>query len=158
MVSGCIESTRRIVRGLSPLSDADGNLVGALESLAQTSSLSGTPVRLRTRMEAPLLAPLEARSHLLRIAQEAVQNALKHAGAQRVDIDLWVRAGGVTLSIEDNGGGLGTTDRGSVGLGMRTMRFRATAIGGRLNVAPRRGGGTMIVCEAPQPVPISTRA
>ena len=157
MVSGCIESTRRIVRGLSPLSDADGNLVGALESLAHTSSLSGTPVRSRTRMEAPLLAPLEVRSHLLRIAQEAVQNALKHASAKRVEIDLWVRTGTVTLSIEDDGKGLGATDRAGAGLGMRTMRFRAAAIGGRLHVARRRGGGTMIVCEAPQTVPVAAR-
>jgi len=158
MVSGCIDSTRRIVRGLSPLSDADGNLVGALESLAQTSSLSGTPVRLKTRSEAPLIAPLEARSHLLRIAQEAVQNALKHADAKRVGIDLLVRTSGITLTIEDDGRGLLATDRAGAGFGMRTMQFRATAIGGRLNIGKRRGGGTTIVCEAPQTVPTPARA
>ncbi len=150
MVSGCIESTRRIVRGLSPLSDADGNLLGALESLAQTSSLSGTPVRLRTRLDASLVLPLEARSHLLRIAQEAVQNALKHSGASRVDVDLWVRPGAVTLTVDDDGRGLGSPDADTAGLGMRTMQFRAVAIGGRLRITRRRGGGTVIVCDAPQ--------
>jgi PAS domain S-box-containing protein len=158
MVSGCIESTRRIVRGLSPLSDADGNLLGALESLAQTSSLSGTPVHLRTRLDAPLIVPLEVRSHLLRIAQEAVQNALKHAEAGHVDVELAVRPGGVTLSITDNGRGLGRDTPGAAGLGMRTMRFRATAIGGRLTVLRPPGGGTVIVCEAPQSGPVAARA
>lgn len=158
MVSGCIESTRRIVRGLSPLSDADGNLVGALDALAQTSSLSGIPVRLKTRMEAPLIVPLEARAHLLRIAQEAVQNALKHAHAGHVELELWVRPGGVTLAIEDDGRGVGVAERSGGGLGMRTMRFRAAAIGGRLQVTRRRGGGTMIVCEAPQAIAVAVHA
>ena len=158
MVSGCIESTRLIVRGLSPLSDADGNLQGALESLAQTSSLSGTPVRLRTRLDAPLVLSLETRSHLLRIAQEAVQNALKHADASRVDLELWVRPGAVTLVIDDDGRGLDAAVATSPGLGMRTMQFRAAAIGGRLQVTRRRGGGTTILCDAPQAVALAALA
>jgi PAS domain S-box-containing protein len=152
MVAGCIESTRRIVRGLSPLSDADGNLQNALEALAESSSRSGTLVSFSPRLDAPLVLALETRAHLLRIAQEAVQNALKHSGASHVDLELWVRPSHVTLTIEDDGQGL-VQRNGVAGLGMRTMRFRAAAVGGRLRVGRRRGGGTAIVCDAPQPQP-----
>ena len=149
MVSGCIESTRRIVRGLSPLSDSDGNLQNALETLAESSSRSGTLVSFSPRLDAPLTLALEPRAHLLRIAQEAVQNALKHSGAAHIDLELWVRPTRVTLSIEDDGRGLERRS-GGPGLGMRTMQFRAAAIGGRLRVGRRAAGGTSVVCEAPQ--------
>jgi PAS domain S-box-containing protein len=158
LASGCIESTRRIVRGLSPLSDADGNLPAAIEALARTSSLSGTDVQAHTHLDAPLSLPVEARTHLLRIVQEAVQNALKHANANAVDVELWVRPGAVTLSIDDDGRGLPPGSDAGPGLGMRTMRFRAAAIGGRLSVSARRGGGTRIVCEAPQSAPVAASA
>ncbi len=150
MVAGCIDSTRRIVRGLSPLSDSDGNLQSALEALAQSSSRSGTLVSFSPRLDAPLTLPLEPRAHLLRIAQEAVQNALKHSGAAHIDLELWVQPGRVTLTIEDDGRGIEPRP-GTAGLGMRTMRFRATAVGGRFRIGRRSGGGTTIACEAPQP-------
>ena len=158
LASACIESTRRIVRGLSPLSDADGNLPAAIEALARTSSLSGTDVQARAHFDAPLSLPVEARTHLLRIVQEAVQNALKHAHADSVAVELWVRPGAVMLSIEDDGRGLPPGSDAGHGLGMRTMRFRAAAIGGRLSVSARRGGGTRIVCEAPQAAVEAIRA
>jgi PAS domain S-box-containing protein len=152
LLHASIQSARRIVRGLSPLAGADGNLVGALEQLAETSSMGGLDVRLDTRLEAALTLPLEARSHLYRIAQEALQNALKHAGATRIELEFGVRPGGVRLAVLDNGRGPPEPALAGSGLGMRTMRYRATAIGGRLLVARRLPTGTAVVVEAPQPV------
>ena len=60
-------------------------------------------VRFGSRLDASITLDLETRNHLFRIAQEAVQNALKHAGAGAVEIDLWVHARGVRLTIQDNG-------------------------------------------------------
>ena len=150
LASECIESTRRIVRGLSPLSSADGNLPDALEALARTSSLSGTDVHAELDFDAELALPLETRSHLLRIAQEAVQNALKHAHASTIEVQLSVRPGLVTVAVEDDGTGLAAATVDGSGLGMRTMRFRAAAIGGRLSIAARPGGGTRVACEVRQ--------
>jgi signal transduction histidine kinase len=112
--------------------------------------LSGTPVRFRVRHEAPLDIDLKVRNHLYRIAQEAVQNALKHSNARAIDIDLSIRQDSIRLEVFDDGRGLPPPDARGTGLGMRTMRFRCSAIGGRLSMGRRVGGGNSVVCEAPQ--------
>jgi PAS domain S-box-containing protein len=150
LATSCIQDARLIVQGLSPLTDADGSLEAALEALARRSSLSGTPVRFRVHHEAPLSIELKVRNHLYRIAQEAVQNALKHSAARAVDIDLSIRDSSVRLEIFDDGQGLALHDIRGTGLGMRTMRFRSSAIGGKLSMGRRAGGGNSVVCEAPQ--------
>jgi signal transduction histidine kinase len=90
------------------------------------------------------------RNHLYRIAQEAVQNALKHSGAKTINIDLSVGDGVVRLEVLDDGRGLPAQEARGIGLGMRTMRFRSSAIGGRLLFTRREGASNSVVCEAPQ--------
>ena len=159
LAGSCIQAARRIAQGVSPLSDADGSLQGALEALAARSSLGHTAVRFRSRLDASITLDLEARNHLFRIAQEAVQNALKHAGAGAVEIDLWVHAGGLRLTIQDDGAGLPKPGSPGSGLGMRTMQFRASSIGGRLQIANRNEGGVRVSCEIEQsPAAAAARA
>jgi signal transduction histidine kinase len=148
LATSCIQDAHRIVQGLSPLTNADGNLDAALEALAQRSSLSGTRVRFRSRYETPPTVELKMRNHLYRIAQEAVQNALKHSGAKSIEIELSARSGDLKLSVVDDGRGLVPAAPGS-GLGMRTMRFRASAIGGKLSVTRGADGGNSVICEVP---------
>ncbi len=152
LATSCIQNARLIVQGLSPLTDADGSLEAALEALARNSSLSGIPVRFRVGHEEPVSVDLKARNHLYRIAQEAVQNALKHSGASGVEIDLCSRDGSIRLAISDDGHGLSSESASGagIGLGMRTMRFRSSAIGGRLRLVRGASGGYTVVCEAPQ--------
>lgn len=150
IASSCIKDARLIVQGLSPLTDAEGSLEAALEALAARSCLSGIVVGFRARYEVPLDIDLKTRNHLYRIAQEAVQNALKHSGARSIAIELSARAGGVRLEVIDDGCGLPEAEMQGSGLGLRTMRFRASAIGGRLTFARRSGGGNSVLCEAPQ--------
>ena len=152
LATSCIQNARLIVQGLSPLTDADGSLEAALEALARNSSLSGTPVRFRVSHEEPVSVDLKARNHLYRIAQEAVQNALKHSGASGVEIDLCSRDGSIRLAISDDGHSLWSESAAGagIGLGMRTMRFRSSAIGGRLRFVHGASGGYTVVCEAPQ--------
>jgi PAS domain S-box-containing protein len=148
LASNCIGDARLIVQGLTPLSD--GNLEAALEGLAQRSSLSGIAVRFHPIRDALVCIDLKARNHLYRIAQEAVQNALKHAGASTVEIELHVREDGIRLHIFDNGRWISADPPAGVGLGMRTMRFRASAIGGKLSIS-HRDEGDSVVCEVAQP-------
>jgi PAS domain S-box-containing protein len=150
LATSCIQDARLIVQGLSPLTDADGNLDKALEALAQRSTLSGTPVRFTARHEAPVGVELKVRNHLYRIAQEAVQNALKHSGASAIDVELYSREDSIQLAVMDDGCGLPVENPNGAGLGMRTMRFRSSAIGGKLHVGRRDGGGNSVVCEVPQ--------
>lgn len=148
LATHCIEESRLIVQGLSPLSDTDGSLQSALEMLARRSSLSGTPVRFHDRTEGSLELDLKARNHVFRIAQEAVQNALKHAHALGVDIALESQGSCVRLEIVDDGRGIPADSERRSGLGMRTMRFRSSAVGARLTIE-RRAGSNAIVCEIP---------
>jgi len=150
LAASCIQGARRIVQGLSPLSEADGSLEAALDALARRSSLSGTVVNFRSRVDEPIAIGLETRNHLYRIAQEAVQNAQKHAAANTIVIELATRAGKIRLAVVDDGCGGPAGGARGLGLGMRTMRFRANSIGGRLVVGAGRAGGYSVVCEVPQ--------
>jgi signal transduction histidine kinase len=86
---------------------------------------------------------------VLRIAQEALQNALKHAGAERVTVRLRTGDGGLRLEVEDDGVGFdpaSATVR-SRSLGMTSMRERAARLGGRLDVRSEPGVGTSVTLE-----------
>jgi PAS domain S-box-containing protein len=149
LATSCIQDAHRIVQGLSPLTNADGNLDAALGMLAKRSSLSGTRVQFHSRHEVAPMIELKVRNHLYRIAQEAVQNALKHSGAKNIEIELYSRPGDLRLSVIDDGHGLAPNVDTRSGLGMRTMRFRASAISGRLSISRAADGGNSVVCEVP---------
>jgi len=149
LATSCIQDAHRIVQGLSPLTNADGNLDAALALLAQRSSLSGTCVQFRGRYDAPAVIELKVRNHLYRIAQEAIHNALKHSGAKNIDIELWSRPRDLRLSVIDDGRGIAADIDMRTGLGMRTMRFRASVIGGKLSITSSAKGGNSVVCDVP---------
>ncbi len=151
----CIQTSREIVQGLSPLSAVAQRLELALERLAARSSLSGTPVFFVAQGEGAVTLSSEVRNHLYRIAQEATQNALKHAAARRIEIRLTTVPHAVRLEIQDDGRGLAGGASG--GIGMRTMRLRAAAIGGRLWIQRRAEGGVRVACEIPR-TPVSHAA
>lgn len=88
-------------------------------------------------------------THLYRIAQEAVTNAVRHGGAHRVTIRL-SDGGGLQLTVEDDGSGIADLERAfREGLGLRAMRYRAELIGGSLVVSPGSRGGTVVTCTCP---------
>lgn len=92
---------------------------------------------------------------VLRVAQEALHNALRHSGAGRIDVSLNAvtergsqYAGGARLLVRDDGKGF-DPDEAARGLGLASMRERADSVGGRLTVRTREGGGTVIGLEVP---------
>jgi signal transduction histidine kinase len=88
---------------------------------------------------------------LLRIAQEALQNALRHAAARRVDLRLACEHGGLVLEVRDDGIGFDPRAPGvrSSRLGLGSMEERARRIGGRLEIESAPGAGTTVRLEAP---------
>jgi signal transduction histidine kinase len=106
--------------------------VGAGSSLTVHLELDETTIRL----------PVDAETELLRIAQEAITNARKHANAQHLWVSCAVDPPHATLRVEDDGGGLGAPRADSFGL--EVMRERAERIGARLSVRNRAGGGTTV--------------
>ena len=89
---------------------------------------------------------------LLRIAQEALHNALRHARAESVEVDLVIEDGQATLQVRDDGAGF-DPDAPAVSttrLGLTSMRYRARAAGGRLEVASAPGSGTVVRARVPR--------
>ena len=106
--------------------------IGASSNLTVHLVLDETPVRL----------PVDAETELLRIAQEAVTNARKHAGAQNLWVTCRIDPPSAFVSVEDDGGGLGRPRADSFGL--EVMRERAERIGAILSIGGRDPGGTTV--------------
>src|SRR5208283_4776492 len=84
IASQAVSSGRAIAHGLAPLEDKEGGLLHALRELAnqQLAQIGGTEVTLQEQCSAELAIPASARSHLYRMAQEALNNAIRHAQAR----------------------------------------------------------------------------
>lgn len=96
--------------------------------------------------------PLEIEEALYRIAQESLNNIFKHAHADHVQITLEVLAGTIYLTVRDNGVGFAGASDQSRGLGLKTMRERAQAVGGELHIITTLERGTTIQVVVPQHV------
>lgn len=96
--------------------------------------------------------PLEIEEALYRIAQESLNNIFKHAHADHVHITLEIQAGTIVLTVRDNGVGFAGASDQSRGLGLKTMRERAQAIGGELQIITTLERGTTIQVVVPQQV------
>jgi two-component system sensor histidine kinase UhpB len=91
----------------------------------------------------------EAAVALLRIAQEALSNVAKHAGARRVRIALSAADGAMSVEIGDDGAGFEPHAARASRWGMTTMRERAEAVGGAIDIASRPGSGTVLRARVP---------
>jgi signal transduction histidine kinase len=146
-----IDACRNLAHGLAPLTDAHGDLALALRDLAARADRlrPGLRVRYAARRQAPLRITADVRTHLLRIAQEALSNALRHARASRIAVRLSVNADDVRVTVDDDGIGFDPSSPARQGLGLRSQRYRATTIGGLLDVRPRAPCGTVVECRVP---------
>ncbi|NTU74975.1 MAG: hypothetical protein HGA86_02510, partial [Anaerolineaceae bacterium] len=86
---------------------------------------------------------------LYRIAQEALNNILKHAKASQATVELGMQAGRVHLEIRDDGLGFAPQDSKGRGMGLENMRERVQQIGGELVLLSSPGQGTIIRVEVP---------
>jgi signal transduction histidine kinase len=90
-----------------------------------------------------------ADAEVFRIAQEALQNALRHADAERLTVTLDASGGSVTLVVRDDGTGFDEAAGRSRGLGLTSMEERARLVGGRLGIDTAQGAGTTVTLEVP---------
>jgi PAS domain S-box-containing protein len=149
MINEAISKTRELSRGLLPVeSDAQG-LMSALEQLS--SEIEGRlAIQCRFICAEPILVYNEdVATHCYRIAQEAVNNAIKHGQPSRIDIILESDASGTTMQITDNGTGLPKDAAMRGGLGLQIMNYRAKMVGGSVQVDPGPEVGTIVTCYLP---------
>jgi signal transduction histidine kinase len=149
LVNQAIHKTRELARGLLPVvADAQG-LMSALEQWAgEVEDLFA--VTCRFQCLAPVLIHDDTMAtHLYYIAQEAVNNAIKHGHARQIVIRLTAVAHQGTLTIQDDGCGIGNIVPGTKGVGLHLMNYRARMVGGSLEVHRVKTGGTMVTCLFP---------
>jgi signal transduction histidine kinase len=141
--------SRRMVWAMRPAALADASLPQALRKLTAElaedigieaeTKVTGTPVRLGVDEE----------TAILRVAQEALSNARRHAEATKVTVTLSHMDSAVVLDVQDDGVGFALHGARSNGAGLRTMRERAEALGGTLTMETSPGEGTTVAFELP---------
>lgn len=149
---------RDMARGIFPVHVDQSGLSTALRDLAQTTTrLTGISIQTQEAADVHFSSP-EASMHLYRIAQEAVANAVRHGKCTSIIIKIELSGQDLTLMIEDNGKGISNRPNSrDGGMGLRTMRYRAQAIGANLQIEPRLGGGTRVRCQLKvEPTPITS--
>jgi PAS domain S-box-containing protein len=148
-VREAISQTRSLARGLSPVTLESEGLTSALHELAvNTEKLF--KVKCQFVGDASVAVANHAvATHLFRLAQEAVSNAIKHGRAKRIAIHLKSDPGRIYLAVSDNGRGIPAEIPKTKGMGLRIMQSRAGMIGGTLTIERNPTGGTSIFCSAP---------
>jgi signal transduction histidine kinase len=149
LVEDGIALTRTLARGLTPVELTADGLMEAFEELSDSTS-ERFRVECRFECDVPVLVPeAGTATHLYRIAQEAIHNAIKHGQAKRIIVQLSRTEAGTVLEILDDGVGLPERLPAQRGMGLRIMAHRATMIGGALTVRRGPAGGTVVTCAVP---------
>ena len=141
-----IGDTRMLARGLSPVGVESNGLMSALQELA---SNTGKLFHVACRFECPqrvLVRDHAAATHLYRIAQEAINNAIKHAKARQIAVRLTAQGNQANLTVSDDGCGFVANPEKTSGMGLRIMKYRAGIIGSTLEIRRANGGGTLVSC------------
>ena len=146
-----LNQVRRLTRGMFPVDVESRDMMEALRELA---AATGSIHKIRVDVDGDLTnAGLENRvvTHLYRIAQEAVTNAVKHADADAIRIEVKSGRGATRLRVSDNGVGIPSNGDRHEGLGLRVMRHRADSIRASLTIRANPSGGTSVTCTLRRP-------
>ncbi len=149
-ISETIGQVNLLSRGLVPVEiDAEG----LRSSLTELASRVSEQYRVQCDFEAHGridLADNFVATHLFRMAQEAINNAIKHGKSDRIKVSLVGTDGTIELNVLDNGVGFRDVRlHGTSGVGLRIMRYRADLIRADLRICPGEDGGTLVSCVAP---------
>jgi signal transduction histidine kinase len=148
-VTSAIEASQRVMHNLRPAILEQG-LVAALQWMtSRFERRTGVTCRFRTsheQLQLPAGVPLVA----YRAAQEALTNVTKHSQATRVDIDLTLAAGVLSLEVADNGRGLSQEDLAKArSFGIRGLHERARTVGGWVDLSSSPGSGVTLILSIP---------
>lgn len=142
------DQVREIARGLRPESLEELGLRTALVGLTSTVANQGELEVTRTiSTDLPTLTP-DVELVVYRVAQESLTNVLRHAGARHVEVTLQQDGDELELQVVDDGCGI-DLGHAAPGRGIGGMLERALYVGGRLEIEPRRGSGTIVSLRVP---------
>lgn len=146
LIQETVSDARDLAHGLYP-GDLEGpTLTHALQKLmTETQSLSGVTCRLRYS-EPVMIDDNNTATHIYKITQEGLSNAITHGKAQAIDVGLLREDGYITLTIADNGIGMSTGLINNKGIGLKIMKYRAQFMGASFEIKPNTPSGVVIRC------------
>ena len=146
LVIEALAQTRNLARGLFPVEVESTRLCQSFRDLASTAEqLFHISCSVECDSNLVVSNP-NASTHLFRLAQEAINNAVKHGKAHRVSILLGTTGDKAVLRVIDDGVGFPPEGARRNGLGLRIMTYRAQKVGGVLEIQPGQHGGTVVSC------------
>jgi signal transduction histidine kinase len=149
LINEGIEQTRCVTHGLHPVENDPSGLMEALQELANGVH-AAAQLACRFECREPVLIPDQlTATHLYRIAQEAVQNAIRHAQPTTITIQLVAGEAAITLTVTDDGRGL-PAQRTKRGLGLEIMNYRAHTLGAKLTIERGTERGMVVRCVLPR--------
>lgn len=150
IIGDVLEEVKTIAQTVHPRVLDDLGLLAGLKLLAREAEARST-VNVSVQGESQDSLPAAQRSVLYRVAQEALNNALRHGSPQNVLLSLQVGNGFARLEVRDDGSGfdVAEAERRGGGRGLFTMRERTSLVDGTLEVRSSRGAGTQIVATVP---------
>jgi PAS domain S-box-containing protein len=154
LLDTAIASVRRIATELRPLILDDLGFGEAVAwQTAEFAKRSGLEVNLDLQAQ-DLVKDDVVATALFRIVQESLTNVVRHAGASSVQVRLTSDEDHLMLTVCDNGSGIAAEGRSGTGIGLVSMRERATSLGGQLKIAGVPGAGTTIEVTLPLARPV----
>ena len=149
LIRESVVEARRLSHGLNPVKLQSNGLMSALQELASyTTRLLSVPCRFDCPQPV-LVEDSTVATHMFRIAQESVTNAVRHAKPRRIVIGLYYERDALVLSIRDDGLGLPKFQQSTDGMGMQVMQHRASMIGAKFTATRGRRRGTAVCCRLP---------
>ena len=149
LLSESIKQARELARSLAPVYHSGPGLAAALEELASSVSRRiGVGCSFETSGE-DAISENSTATYLYRIAQEAIDNAVKHGRAHDIELRLSANPAAISLSVSDDGVGFSKSDKNLNGTGISVMEYRAHIVGGALSIEEGTKGGTTVSCVIP---------
>jgi signal transduction histidine kinase len=146
LIQDATRQARMLARGLAPVELETNGLMAALAELAEDCSKLYR-IDCRFHCDEPVLVANQGTAtHIYRIAQEAISNAVRHATAKKITVSLERDGQDAVLAVTNNGNPLPSQPGRSGGMGLRTMRYRADLIGAALRLDSTAKGKTRLTC------------
>jgi signal transduction histidine kinase len=158
LVKEADQYARDLSRGLTPVDLEPSGLTQALQRLTDNAIRLFDVDCAFKEVETVLVHDSTTATHLYRIAQEAVSNAVRHGDANRIAITLAAGEDQIRLRIRDDGRGFDPHEVDGPGKGVHIMNYRARIIGGTLEISSDLGEGTVVTCTLPRDVPTEAEA
>jgi len=141
---------RDLARGLTPVDLEASGLVAALQRLVANAERLFDIECAFDEVGSALVHDGTTATHMYRIAQEAVSNAVRHGQADRIKISLAAGMEQICLRIQDDGVGFSETEPNGAGMGVHIMSYRARIVGGTLDITSSSGAGTTVTFTLPR--------